>query len=53
MAIRLNFIKYFTYLLYFYFSENAKVRRMVRRKNETFNNVKQINHMHLRSFNVK
>ena len=38
MAIHIDFINDFTYLLHFYFSENAKVRKTVRRKNESFNN---------------
>ena len=40
MAIRLDFIKYFTFLQHFYFyRKNAKVIKTVRRKNYTFNNV--------------
>ena len=38
MAIRIDFINDFTYLLHFYFSENAKVRKTARRKNLIFNN---------------
>ena len=53
MAIPIDFINDFTYLLYFYFSENAKVRKTVRRKNKSLNNFKLINHIKLRSFNVK
>ena len=33
MAIRIDFINDFTYLLLFYFTENAKVRKTVQRKN--------------------
>ena len=36
MAIRIDFINDFTYLLHFYFSENAKVRKTVRRKKLDF-----------------
>ena len=53
MAIRIDFINDFTYLLHFYFSENAKVMKMVRRKKRTLNIVLLINHIKLLSFNVK
>ena len=33
MAIRIDFMNDFTCLLHFYFSENAKVRKTIRRKN--------------------
>ena len=33
MAIRIDFINDFTYLLHFYLLENANVRKTVRRKN--------------------
>ena len=33
VAVRNDFIKYFTYLLQFYFSEKANVTRTVQRKN--------------------
>ena len=33
VAIRIDFMKDFTYLLRFYFSEKANVMRMVQRKN--------------------
>ena len=53
MAIRIDFINDFTYLLHFYFSENAKVRKTIRRKKLIFNNFQLINYINLRYFNVK
>ena len=53
MAIRIDSLNDCTYLVYFYFPENAKDTKTVRRKNETFNNFKLNNHIKLRYFNVK
>ena len=52
MAISIDFINEFTYLLHFYFSENAKVRNFGKSQKLVFQQFLANNHIELRSFNV-
>ena len=53
MCIRFDFINDLTYLLHFYFSENAKVRKNVTAQKLDFQQVLANQLLKLRSFNVK
>ena len=53
MAIRIDFINDFTYLLHFYFSENAKVIKNDTAQKKTLNNFLLINYIKLPYFKVK